>query len=177
VSPSRPGPVPVPETARASGGDTEPRLLEGGRDGAGLKIGIVVSRFNHPIGQRLLDGALTALTGHGVAAADITVARVPGAFELPFLARRLADRHDAVICLGAVIRGETPHFEFVAREAARGIARLASERGIPVLFGVLTVETTEQARDRSGGRLGNRGADAALAAIEMASLLRLLGVR
>jgi 6,7-dimethyl-8-ribityllumazine synthase len=143
-------------------------------DGAGLHVAIAVSRFNEVVGERLLDGALRALERHGVRLPDVTVARVPGAFELPLLARRLAASrdHDAVICLGAVLRGETPHFEWVAGEAARGIARASQETGVPILFGVLTVDTLEQALDRAGGKLGNRGADAALGAIEMASLLR-----
>jgi 6,7-dimethyl-8-ribityllumazine synthase len=136
-----------------------------------------VSRFNPSIGERLLEGALEALEGRGVRPGDITVARVPGAFELPLLAGRLAEGHDAVVCLGAVIRGETSHFEFVAAEAARGIARLSQERRVPVLFGVLTVDNPEQALERSGGRLGNRGADVAIAAIEMASLWKLLDAR
>lgn len=150
--------------------------MEGGRDGAGLRVAIVVSRFNPSIGERLLAGALDALTEHGVRPGDVTVARVPGAFELPLAARRLAAAggHDAVVCLGAVIRGETPHFDFVAGEAARGIARVSEDSGVPVLFGLLTTDTPEQALERSGGRLGNRGADAALGAIEMATLLRVL---
>jgi 6,7-dimethyl-8-ribityllumazine synthase len=175
VTPARPGSASAPDRARATGGGAEPRRFEGGHDGTGLRIGIALSRFNAAIGERLLQGALEALTTHGVRPADITVARVPGAFELPLLAGRLALDHDAVLCLGAVIRGETAHFEYVAGEAARGIARLARDCGVPVLFGVLTTDTEQQALDRSGGRLGNRGADVALAAIEMASLLRLLG--
>jgi 6,7-dimethyl-8-ribityllumazine synthase len=177
VTPARPAESGAPDRSRVVGGDGEPRRFEGGRDGTGLRIGIVLSRFNAPIGERLLEGALRALTTHGVRPDDITVARVPGAFELPLLAGRLAGNHDAVLCLGAVIRGETAHFEFVAGEAARGIARLARDSGVPVLFGVLTTDTEEQAVDRSGGRLGNRGADVALAAIEMASLLRILSAR
>ena len=139
-------------------------------------MAVAVSRFNPHVTDRLLAGALAALERQGVRPGDVTVASVPGAFELPFLARRLAESgaHDAVLCLGAVIRGETPHFDFVAGEAARGIARAGQETGVPVLFGVLTVDTEEQALDRAGGRLGNRGAEAALGAIEMASLLRAL---
>jgi 6,7-dimethyl-8-ribityllumazine synthase len=137
-------------------------------------VAVAVSRFNASIGGRLLAGALLALERHGVRRGDITVAHVPGAFELPLVARRLAasGAHDAVVCLGAVIRGETPHFDYVAGEAARGIARVSETSGVPVLFGVLTADTLEQALARSGGRLGNRGADAALGAIEMATLLR-----
>jgi 6,7-dimethyl-8-ribityllumazine synthase len=126
------------------------------------------------VGERLLEGALRTLASHGVRPSDVTVVRVPGAFELPLVALRLAASTDyeAVVCLGAVVRGETPHFEWIAREAARGIARASQETGVPVLFGVLTVNTLEQALERSGGRAGNKGADAALGAIEMASLLR-----
>lgn len=177
MTPSGSGTARAPERARASGGEATPRVFDGGHDGTGLRIAIVVSRFNPSVGERLLQGALSALTAHGVRPADITVARVPGAFELPLLADRLAGDHDAVLCLGAVIRGETAHFDYVAGEAARGIARLSRDRGIPVLFGVLTTDTEQQALERSGGRLGNRGADVALAAIEMASLLRVLGAR
>jgi 6,7-dimethyl-8-ribityllumazine synthase len=177
VIPSHPGEARAPGRARVSGGGTGPRVLEGGIDGTGLRIAIAVSRFNPSIGERLLTGALAALQARGVRPSDITVARVPGSFELPLLAGRLADHHDAVLCLGAVIRGETSHFEYVAAETARGIARLSQERQLPILFGVLTTETQEQALERSGGRLGNRGADVALAAIEMASLLRLLQPR
>lgn len=150
--------------------------MEGGHDGAGLRVAVVVSRFNASVGERLLGGALETLERHGVRRGDITVARVPGAFELPLVAGRLAasGRHDAVVCLGAVIRGETLHFDYVAGEAARGIARASETSGVPVLFGVLTTDTLEQALARSGGRLGNRGADAALGAIEMATLLRAL---
>lgn len=177
MNPSRSGEAPPAGPARASGGGSTPRILAGGDDGSGLRIGIALSRFNSAIGERLLGGALEALARHGVRPGDITVARVPGAFELPLAAARLAEGHDAVVCLGAVIRGETPHFEYVAAEAARGIARLSQERGLPVLLGVLTVDTPEQALERSGGRLGNRGADAARAAIEMASLLKLMNAR
>lgn len=177
MTPSRPRRAPVPDRARDSRGGSAPRVVEGGSDGAGLRIGVAVSRFNPSIGQRLLEGALETLGAHGVRAEDITVAWVPGAFELPLLARRLAGGHDAVVCLGAVIRGETPHFDYVAAAAARGIARVGEERGVPVLFGVLTTNTVRQALARSGGRLGNRGADTARAAIETASLLKLLDAR
>jgi 6,7-dimethyl-8-ribityllumazine synthase len=147
--------------------------------GRGLRIAVAASRFNDRIVDRLLRGALDALARCGVRPADVTVAFVPGAFELPFAARRLAGtrRYDAVVCLGAVVRGETPHFDYVAGEAARGIARASEETGVPVLFGVLTTETERQALERAGGRLGNRGADAACAAIEMARLVRGLGGR
>jgi 6,7-dimethyl-8-ribityllumazine synthase len=175
MTPSRPRRAPVPDRARDARGADAPRVVEGGSDGTGLRIGIAVSRFNPSIGERLLEGALETLGAQGVRTEDITVAWVPGAFELPLLARRLAEGRDAVVCLGAVIRGQTPHFDYVAGAAARGIARAGEEREVPVLFGVLTTNTMRQALERSGGRLGNRGADAARAAIETASLLRLLG--
>jgi 6,7-dimethyl-8-ribityllumazine synthase len=144
--------------------------------GTGLKVAVVLSRYNEFIGERLLEGARSALAKHGVHASDVAVVRVPGAFELPLVAKRLAAsrRYNAVICLGAVLRGETPHFEFVAGEAARGIARASFETGIPVLFGVLTADTLDQALDRSGGKHGNKGAEAAAGAVEMATLLRSL---
>jgi len=142
-------------------------------DGSGRSIAIVCSRFNEEITKDLLVGAERALREHGVAEEGIVVFFVPGAFELPLVAKRLAasGRYDAVIALGAVIRGETGHYELVAGQAAAGIARAGLDTGIPVIFGVLATETTEQARARSGGELGNRGEDAALAAIEMARLL------
>jgi 6,7-dimethyl-8-ribityllumazine synthase len=161
---------------RAAEGSEGHRVLEGSLDGDGLSIAIVAARFNRAICDRLLDGALRALALRGVSAERVTVVRVPGAFEVPFAARRLASsgRHDAVVALGAVIRGETPHFDYVAGEAARGIANAGEATGVPVLFGILTTETPQQALERSGGAHGNRGADAAEAAIEMARLKRLL---
>jgi 6,7-dimethyl-8-ribityllumazine synthase len=150
---------------------------DGGRTaGRGLAIAIAASRFNERITDRLLDGALRGLEDSGVRARDITLVSVPGAFELPFAARRLAasGRHQPVVCLGAVIRGGTPHFDYVAGEAAHGIARASEATGVPVLFGVLTTDTLRQALDRSGGRFGNRGEDAARAAVEMALLARAL---
>ena len=160
--------------AARSGG---PRTIEGSLDGAGLAIAVVASRFNEDLSERLLDGALDTLQRQGVAAADIAVVRVPGAFEIPTAVAHLvrSGRWDAVVCVGAVVRGETPHFEWVAGEAARGIATLAVETGIPVLFGLVTVDTLEQALDRVGGKYGNRGADAAAAAIDMARVTRALG--
>jgi 6,7-dimethyl-8-ribityllumazine synthase len=151
-------------------------LLEGTADGAGLSVGLVLSRFNMEIGERLLQGARRALRGAGVTPERVDEVRVPGAFELPQVARRMAasGRYDAIVCLGAVVRGGTPHFDFVAGEAARGIARVSEETGVPVLFGVLTVNTMEQAMERSGGSMGNRGEDAARAAVEMARLARAL---
>ena len=135
---------------------------------------VVVSRFNDIISTRLLDGAVDALRRHGVAAGDIEVVWVPGAFEIPIAARELAKSGgiDAIVCLGAVIRGDTAHFEYVAGGAADGIASVHATTGVPATFGVLTVDTVEQATDRAGGKHGNKGAEAAEAAIEMASLLR-----
>jgi 6,7-dimethyl-8-ribityllumazine synthase len=153
--------------------------FEGDRDARGRRFGIAASRFHRVIVDRLVDAARDCLERHGVDADDVDVAWVPGAFELPLVARRLAGAGDyeAVICLGAVIRGETPHFDYVAAEAARGIADVARDLGVPVAFGVITAETLDQARDRAGGAHGNKGWDAALAAIEMASLLERLPKR
>ncbi|TMQ64726.1 MAG: 6,7-dimethyl-8-ribityllumazine synthase [Candidatus Eisenbacteria bacterium] len=154
-----------------------PRTIEGTIDGNGLAIAVVASRFNEMLTERLLVGALDTLERRGVSSADIAVVRVPGAFEIPTAVAHLArsGRWDAVVCLGAVVRGETPHFEWVAGEAARGIARLGVETGVPVLFGIVATDTVEQALDRVGGKHGNRGADAAAAAIEMAHVTRALG--
>ncbi|MEX1254910.1 MAG: 6,7-dimethyl-8-ribityllumazine synthase [Dehalococcoidia bacterium] len=150
--------------------------FKGELHGAGLRIGVIVARFNEVITTRLLEGARTALERHGVRDEDVDVAWVPGAFELPLIAKRLAEsrRYDAIVCLGAVIRGETAHFDFVAGEAARGVTQVALETGVPVMFGVVTPNTLEQAMERSGGKIGNRGYDAALGAIETANLLRQL---
>jgi 6,7-dimethyl-8-ribityllumazine synthase len=144
--------------------------------GAGLRIAVVVSRFNEPITARLLAGARQAFERFGAGEDTVDVAWVPGAFELPFIARKLAEsrRYDAVVCLGAVIRGATSHFDFVAGEAARGIAEAGRDTGVPVIFGVLTTDTLEQAQERSGGKVGNRGYDAGVSAIEVANLLRSL---
>lgn len=149
-------------------------VFEGKVIGTGLRIGLVVSRFNGTIGERLLAGALDALRRHDVAEDAVDVAWVPGAFELPLVARRLAcsKEYDAVVCLGAVIRGATPHFDYVAGHAAAGIAAAGAESGVPVIFGVLTTETIEQAIERSGTKAGNKGYDAAVAALEMANLMR-----
>ncbi|MEE9197505.1 MAG: 6,7-dimethyl-8-ribityllumazine synthase, partial [bacterium] len=149
-----------------------PRFIEGALKGDGKKIAIVVSRFNEFVTTRLLDGAVDGLTRTGVADDDITVVRVPGAFEIPLAAKWLATSgtYQAVVCLGAVIRGETPHFEYISAEAARGIAQASLESNVPVIFGVITTETVEQAMERSGTKDGNRGFEAALAAVEMASL-------
>ena len=144
--------------------------------GSGLKIGIVASRWNDFMGGKLLEGAQDTLVRHGVAAEDIDIALVPGSFELPLAALKLAQsgRYDAVVCLGVVIRGATPHFDYVAGEAAKGIAQASLQTGVPVTFGVVTSDTLEQAIERSGSKAGNKGVEAAMAAVEMANLLRQL---
>ena len=149
------------------------RELQGGLRGEGLRIGIVVARFNDFITSRLLEGARAALESHGVSDDDVTIASVPGSFELPLVAKKMAEsgRYHAVICLGAVIRGETDHYEHVAGEAAKGIAAASLSSGRPVIFGVLTTDTLEQAINRAGGKSGNNGYAAGIAAIEMANLL------
>ena len=151
--------------------------LEGNLQGVGRKIGIVVARFNSFISEKLLDGAIDSLVRSGVNTDDIVVARVPGAFEIPLVAQKMArsGKHDAVICLGAVIRGATPHFDYVAGEVAKGTAQVMLDAGIPVLFGVLTTETIEQAIERAGTKAGNKGADVAIAALEMINLLDVVG--
>ena len=150
--------------------------LQGGMNGEGLRVAIVVATFNDFITSRLLDGARAALSRHGVREDDVSVAYVPGSFELPLTAKKLAEsgQYDSVICLGAVIRGETDHYEHVAGEAAKGIANAGFNSGIPVIFGVLTTDTLEQAINRAGGKQGNNGYGAGIAAIEMANLLRAL---
>ena len=153
-----------------------PRVIEGQLNASGLKIAIIVSRFNSFITERLLAGALDALQRHGGDPDLIDIIKVPGSWEVPLAAGELARQHryDAIICLSAVIRGETPHFDYVAGSAARGIAQVAAETGVPVAFGVLTTNTLEQAIDRAGAKGGNKGFDAAMTAIEMAGLLRQL---
>ena len=150
------------------------RELRGSHNGNGLQIAIVVSRFNEAVTSKLLQGALDGLFSHGVLEQDITVAWVPGSFEIPVVAQNLTDtgEFDAIICLGAVIRHETDHHFYVAREATNGIASVSRESGVPTIFGVLTTDSEEQAMARAGGNEGNRGYDAALAAIEMATLMR-----
>jgi 6,7-dimethyl-8-ribityllumazine synthase len=142
--------------------------------GTGLKVAVVVSRFNEFITSKLLSGALDALARHGVAENAVEVAWVPGAFEIPFAAQKMATskKFDAVVCLGAVIRGSTPHWEFIAGEVAKGIAKIGLDTGVPTVFGVLTTDTLEQAIERAGAKSGNKGVDAALSAIEMANLLK-----
>lgn len=149
-------------------------LFEGKLIGTGLKFGIVASRWNDFMGSKLLEGAKDALIRHDVSADDIDVALVPGSFEIPLAAQRMAKsgRYDAVICLGVLIRGATPHFDYIANEASKGIAQASWNSGVPVTFGVITTETLEQAIERSGSKAGNKGAEAALAAIEMANLMR-----
>jgi 6,7-dimethyl-8-ribityllumazine synthase len=149
-----------------------PRRFEGPLDGSALRVAVVVSRFNELITERLLDGAVSAALECGVPDEAIDVVWVPGAFELPMAARWLASggRYDAIACVGAVIRGETPHFDFVAGEAARGIAEVARDAGLPVTFGVITSDNLAQAQARAGGAVGNKGREAMLAAIEMATL-------
>ncbi len=146
---------------------------QGNLDGAGLRIAIAVGRFNETVTSRLLAGARTALERHGVKDDNVVVAWAPGAFELPLIARAFAEAgsYDAVVCLGAVIRGETPHFDFISAEAARGIGQVAADTGVPVIFGVITPNTLEQALARAGGK-ADKGYDAVVTAIEMANLMR-----
>jgi 6,7-dimethyl-8-ribityllumazine synthase len=149
-------------------------VIEGNLDAKGLKAAIVLSRFNSFITERLLEGALDALVRHGANSPQIV--RVPGAWEMPIVAAELArqKKYDAVICLGAVIRGDTPHFDYVAGNAASGLARVSVETGVPIAFGLLTTNSVEQAIDRAGAKSGNKGFDAAMTAIEMVNLLRTL---
>ncbi len=150
--------------------------LKGNLSARGLRLGIVVSRFNSFITERLLNGALDALKRAGADRERIEIVRVPGSFEIPIAAKKLAasGRCDAVIALGCIIRGETQHFEYISAEAARGVQRAALDTGVPIAFGVITVDTLEQAIERAGAKSGNKGAEAALAAVEMANLLRRL---
>jgi len=150
------------------------RILEGGFQAAGLKAALVASRFNDFIVSRLISGAVDALVRHGASEEDITIARVPGAFEIPQAVAAMArsGKYDMVIALGAVIRGSTPHFDYIAAEVAKGVAHTSLEAKIPVAFGVLTTDTIEQAIERAGSKAGNKGAEAAMSAIEMANLLR-----
>jgi 6,7-dimethyl-8-ribityllumazine synthase len=150
--------------------------FEGKLGGKGMKFALVVGRFNEMISTRLYEGALDCLRRHDVAEGDVDAAWVPGAFEMPLVAKRLAESgaYDAVICLGAVIRGGTPHFEYVAAEAAKGIAKVTLDTGVPVVFGVLTTDTIEQAVERAGTKAGNKGWAAASTALEMANLTRAL---
>ena len=153
-----------------------PKFIEGEISAKGIKFAIVISRFNDFICQRLLDGALDALKRHGASDDQITIVKVPGAFEIPSMAKRLSlgGRFDSVICLGAVIRGATPHFEYISAQVARGIASVALESGIPISFGIITSDTLEQAIERAGAKSGNKGWDAAVSAMEMVSLFKAL---
>jgi 6,7-dimethyl-8-ribityllumazine synthase len=151
-----------------------PKVLEGKLSAAGLRFAVIVSRFNDFISSRLVDGAVDALVRHGAEEKEITLLKVPGAFEIPLVAKKVAGsgKYDAVVCLGAVIRGATPHFEYVAAEVSKGIAAVALESNVPVTFGVLTTDNLEQAIERAGSKAGNKGYEAAVAAMEMANLFR-----
>jgi 6,7-dimethyl-8-ribityllumazine synthase len=153
-----------------------PKIIEGDLLARDLRFGFVAARFNDFVVEPLIRGAVDALKRHGATEKQIEIVRVPGAFDIPIVARKLAlsRRYDALLALGAVVRGQTPHFDYVAGECASGLARIALESGIPIAFGVLTTDTMEQAMDRAGGKAGNKGGDAAVAAIEMANLLRRL---
>jgi 6,7-dimethyl-8-ribityllumazine synthase len=153
------------------------KTYEGNLLGKGLKIGVVVSRFNEFFSQKLLEGAQDAMLRHGVLETDVDVAWTPGSFEIPLVAKKMAEskKYNAVICLGAVIRGGTPHFEYIAAEVTKGIANVGLNTGVPVIFGIITADTIEQAVERSGTKAGNKGFDAAVSAIEMANLVKTLG--
>ncbi|MBK9128320.1 MAG: 6,7-dimethyl-8-ribityllumazine synthase [Phycisphaerales bacterium] len=154
-----------------------PDIVSASLDAKPYRFALVVSRFNEFITSRLASGAIDELLRHGAAAEKITHVWVPGSWEIPLVAKKLAeaDKHDAIICLGCVIRGQTPHFEYVAAEVAKGVAHVGLETGVPVVFGVITAESLDQAIERAGTKAGNKGADAARAAIEMANLLPVLG--
>jgi len=153
-----------------------PQFFEGKLEAKGQKFGIVISRFNSFICERLLEGAVDALIRHGVDDKNIHVARVPGAFEIPLFAKKMAEsgKYDALICLGAVIRGSTPHFDYVASEVSKGVATVSLQSGIPIAFGVLTTDTIEQAVERAGTKAGNKGFEAAVTAIESVNLMKVL---
>ncbi|HYA01793.1 MAG TPA: 6,7-dimethyl-8-ribityllumazine synthase [Syntrophobacteria bacterium] len=154
-----------------------PKIVEGNLQAKGLRFAVIVSRFNDFISERLLGGAIDALMRSGALEADIQVVKVPGAWEIPLAAKKLAEKKafDAIVCLGAVIRGSTPHFEYVSAEVSKGVAAVGLDHGVPVTFGILTTDTIEQAIERAGSKAGNKGWDAAQAAIEMANLLKKLG--
>ncbi len=153
-----------------------PKIIEGKLDAKGLRVGLLVSRFNSFIGDRLVEGAIDALLRHNAEKEDINIVRVPGAYEIPPVAKQMAEsgRYDAIVCLGAVIRGATPHFDYVSAEVSKGVASVSLDSGIPVAFGVLTTDTIEQAIERAGSKAGNKGFDAAMAAVEMANLYKAL---
>jgi 6,7-dimethyl-8-ribityllumazine synthase len=150
------------------------KIIEGNLIAQGSKFGIIVGRFNEFIGGKLLSGAIDALKRHGASEEDIEIAFVPGAFEIPLIAKKMAksNKYDSVICLGAVIKGSTPHFDYVASEVSKGIASVSLETEVPVIFGVLTTDTIEQAIERAGTKAGNKGYDAAVTAIEMVNILK-----
>ena len=150
------------------------KVLEGKLTAEGLRVGIVAARFNEFITNKLVSGAIDALTRHGASAENLTMAWVPGAFEIPLVAQKMAGsgKFDAVICLGAVIRGSTPHFDYVSNEVTKGVAHVGLQTGVPTVFGVLTTDTIEQAIERAGTKAGNKGFDAAMTAIEMSNLLK-----
>ena len=149
------------------------KIIEGTLEAKGFRFGIIVSRFNSFISDRLLEGTIDTLTRHGADSEQFTVVKVPGAFELPLVAKKMADsqKYDALICLGAVIRGGTPHFEYVSSEMTKGIASVSLQSGLPIAFGVLTTDSVEQAIERAGTKAGNKGVEAAMSAIEMVNLL------
>lgn len=153
-----------------------PKVIEGKLDAKGLRVGLLVSRFNSFVGERLVEGAMDALLRHGAEKDDIVIVRVPGAFEIPPTAKQMAasGRFDAIVCLGAVIRGATPHFDYVSAEVSKGVASVAIDSGIPIAFGVLTTDSLEQAIERAGSKAGNKGFDAAMAAVEMVNLYKAL---
>lgn len=153
------------------------KQYEGMLLGKGLKFGVVVSRFNEFFSRKLLDGAMDALLRHDVNDNDIEVAWTPGSFEIPLIAQKMAQtkKYDAIICLGAVIRGSTPHFDYIAAEVTKGIANINLNTGVPIIYGVITTDTLEQAIERSGSKVGNKGKDAAVSAIEMANLVKSIG--
>ncbi|MEK6680761.1 MAG: 6,7-dimethyl-8-ribityllumazine synthase [Nitrospirota bacterium] len=151
-----------------------PKVIEGSLSAKGLKFGIIASRFNDFITNRLLEGALDVLNRSGAKSDDIEIIKVPGSFEIPLIAKKMAagKKYDAIICLGAVIRGDTPHFDYISAEVTKGIAAVSLESGMPVSFGILTTDTIEQAIERAGTKSGNKGGEAALVAIEMANLCK-----
>ena len=155
-----------------------PEVIEGTLQARGLRVGLLVSRFNSFISDRLVEGAIDALLRHGAEEEDVNVVRVPGAYEIPLAAKKMVEsgRYDAIVCLGVVIRGATPHFEYVCAEVSKGVATVSLEAGLPVAFGVLTTDTIEQAIERAGSKAGNKGFDAAMTAVEMANLCKELSV-
>ena len=150
-----------------------PEFVEGNLDAKGFRFGLIVSRFNSFISDRLLEGALDTLTRHGADDQQLSVVRVPGAFEIPLVAKKMAasGKYDAVVCLGAVIRGGTPHFDYVCSEVTKGVASVSLDSGLPIAFGVLTTDSVEQAIERAGTKAGNKGSEAAMSAIEMVNLM------